>query len=52
MSEILNAVKPVPRSTHLGLLPRLPEELLIAIFLYLDAPSISACNQVRTTKHC
>jgi hypothetical protein len=49
MSEIIHpAAKSIPSSSKPGLLFQLPEELLIATLLYLDAPSISACNQVRT----
>jgi hypothetical protein len=48
MSEIIHPAKSIPSSSKPGLLFRLPEELLIAILLYLDEPSISACNQVRT----
>jgi hypothetical protein len=49
MSQIIHVGKPVLPSPHLGgHLSRLPEELQVAILLYLDAPSISVCNQVRT----
>ncbi len=47
--DALSSEKPQPsRSPHaVDLISRLPEELLIAILLYLDGSSIAACNQVR-----
>ncbi|KAI9451465.1 hypothetical protein BJY52DRAFT_101187 [Lactarius psammicola] len=45
-SDVLSSEKPPPRPPHaVDLFPRLPEELLIAILLYLDGSSIAACNQ-------
>ena len=42
--------KQTAATPHIDHISRLPEELLITIFCYLDGSSIAACNQVRKNR--